>query len=119
MGITPLSLSDGISCGIAALPMTAREICYSYHSAKHKAQQIEILSELSGVDSMEIIKTLAKGGEELPESTVKKLYKRLDRLDMQIREREREYKEIVAVLRENYKSEESIYAGRMRGQRRI
>ena len=57
--------------------MTAREICYSYRSAKHKAQQIQILAELNGVDSLEIIKVLVHGGEELPDSTVNKLFKRL------------------------------------------
>lgn len=79
--------------------MTAREICYSYRSARHKAQQIQILAELNAVDSLEIIKVLVRGGEELPDSTVNKLYRRLDKLDMQISEREREYKAIVAALK--------------------
>ena len=72
--------------------MTAREICRSYHSARHKAQQIQILAELNAVDSLEIIKALVRGGERLPDSTVNKLFKRLDKLEMEIREREREYK---------------------------
>ena len=76
--------------------MTAREICYSYRSAKHKAQ---ILAELNGVDSLEIIKVLVHGREELPDSTVNKLFKRLDKLEMEIREREREYKAIAAALK--------------------
>lgn len=79
--------------------MTAREICYSYHNARHKAQQIQILAELNDVDSLEIIKVLVRGGEELPASTVNKLYKRLDKLEMEIREREREYKAIAAALK--------------------
>lgn len=45
--------------------MTAREICYSYRSARHKAQQIQML----------------------------------DKLDLQIREKEREYKAIAAALK--------------------
>ena len=79
--------------------MTAREICRSYHSARHKAQQIQILAELNAVDSLEIIKALVHGGERLPNSTVNKLFKRLDKLEMEIREREREYKAIAAALK--------------------
>ena len=79
--------------------MTAREICYSYRRAKHKAQQIQILAELNGVDSLEIIKVLVHGGEQLPDSMVNKLFKRLDKLEMEIREREREYKAIAAALK--------------------
>lgn len=79
--------------------MTAREICYSYRSAKYKAQQIQILAELNSVDSLEIIKVLVHGGEKLPDSTVNNLFKRLDKLEMEIREREREYKAIAATLK--------------------
>ena len=79
--------------------MTAREICYSHRSAKHKAQQIQILAELNGVDSLEIIKVLVHGGEQLPDSMVNKLFKRLDKLEMEIREREREYKAVAAALK--------------------
>lgn len=79
--------------------MTAREICRSYHNARHKAQQIQILAELNGVDSLEIIKVLAHGGERLPDSTINRLFKRLDKLEMEIREREREYKAIAAALK--------------------
>lgn len=79
--------------------MKDREICSSYRGAKHKAQQIQILAELNAVDSLEIIKVLVRGGEELPRGTVNKLYKRLDTLEIQIREREREYKAIAEVLK--------------------
>ena len=79
--------------------MIASEICRSYHSARHKAQQIQILAELNDTDSLEIIKVLVHGGEELPDSTVNKLFKRLDKLEMEIREREREYKAIAAALK--------------------
>ena len=40
-----------------------------------------------------------RGGERLPDSTVNKLFKRLDKLEMEIREREREYKAIAAALK--------------------
>ena len=35
--------------------MTEREICHSYHNAKHKAQQIQILADLNGINILEII----------------------------------------------------------------
>lgn len=79
--------------------MIASEICRSYHSARHKAQQIQILAELNDTDSLEIIKALVRGGERLPDSTVNKLFKRLDKLEMEIREREREHKAIAAALK--------------------
>ena len=79
--------------------MTAREICRSYHNARRKAQQIQILAELNDTDILEIIKALVRGGERLPDSTVNKLFKRLDKLEMEIREREREYKTIAAALK--------------------
>lgn len=44
--------------------MTAREICYSYRSARHKAQQIQILAELNAVDSLEIQATAASSPTE-------------------------------------------------------
>lgn len=75
------------------------EICYSYRGARHKVQQIQILAELNDTDNLEIIKILVHGGEELPERTLNKLYKRLDTLEVEIREREREYKAIVAALK--------------------
>ena len=100
--------------------MIASEICRSYHSARHKAQQIQILAELNDTDSLEIIKALVRGGERLPDSTVNKLFKRLDKLEMEIREREREYKAIAAALtctsyrcqqpyREAYKYAEKLF----------
>ncbi len=79
--------------------MTEREICYSYRNAKHKAQQIQIIADLSGRKKLEVITVLVRNGAKLPESEVKKLYKRLDVLEDQIKEREREYKEIVAALK--------------------
>ena len=79
--------------------MIASEICRSYHSARHKAQQIQILAERNDPDSLEIINALVRGGERLPDSTVNKLFKRLDKLEMEIREREREYKAIAAALK--------------------
>lgn len=79
--------------------MTEKEICRSYRGAKHKGQQIQILAELNSVKNLEIIKILVRNGEKLPASTVNTLFKRLDKLDMQILELEREYKEIAAALK--------------------
>lgn len=79
--------------------MTEREICRSYHNAKNKAQQIRILAELNAVDSLEIIKILSRGRETLPDSVFNKICKRLDELDREIMEREREYKAIAAALK--------------------
>ena len=79
--------------------MTEKEICYYYRNAKKKAQQIQILAELNDINSLEIIKILVRGKEELPESTLKKLYMQLDNLETQIREKEQKYKEIVAALK--------------------
>jgi hypothetical protein len=79
--------------------MTSYEICNSYHNAKYKAQQIQILAELNDADELEIIRILLHGGEKLPRSTIEKLYRRLDKLEIQIREKEREYTAIAAALK--------------------
>lgn len=79
--------------------MTEREICASYRNAKNKAQQIQILAELNETDKLEIIGILSRGGETLPESVINKLCRRLDKLDAEMLEREREYKAIAAALK--------------------
>lgn len=78
--------------------MTDYEICYSYRTAKYKSRQIHIIAELNGTKDLEVIKVLTKNGEALPENTIEKMFKQLERLDEQIKEKEREYKEIVEVL---------------------
>lgn len=79
--------------------MTEYEICYSYCSAIHKAKQIQILADLNGVKNLEIIKILVRNGEKLPASTINELYKQLDKLEIQIREKEQEYKAIASALK--------------------
>lgn len=79
--------------------MTENEICYSYRTAKNKAEQIQILAQLCGISDLQIIKILVKNGRELPQGVINRLYKRLDVLDEKILEKEREYKEIVAALK--------------------
>lgn len=47
---------------------------------------------------IEIIKILVRNGETLPSRAINQLYKRLDALEAQISEREKEYREIVQAL---------------------
>ena len=78
--------------------MTEREICLSYREAKDKRKQIPILSDLSGLSEPEIIGILLRNGESVAKQDIEHLYKRLDTLDAQIAEREREYRAIVKAL---------------------
>lgn len=78
--------------------MTEREICLSYREAKKRNAQLQVLAELNGTSRVRIIGILLKNGEKLPDGVISQLYKRLDVLDAQISEREREYREIVQAL---------------------
>lgn len=78
--------------------MTEREICLSYREAKNRNTQLQVLAELNGTSRVRIIGILLKNGEKLPDRVISQLYKRLDVLDAQISEREREYREIVQAL---------------------
>ena len=78
--------------------MTEREICIMYRGAKNQNAQIQILVDLSSMSRIEIIKILVRNGEKLPSRAINQLYKRLDALEAQISEREKEYREIVQAL---------------------
>lgn len=78
--------------------MTEREICLSYREAKDKRKQIPILADLSELSKQEIIGILLRNGENVMKQDIEQLYKRLDTLDAQIAEREREYRAIVKAL---------------------
>lgn len=78
--------------------MTEREICLSYREAKDKRKQIPILADLSELSKPEIIGILLRNGENVMKQDIEQLYKRLDALDAQIAEREREYRAIVKAL---------------------
>ena len=78
--------------------MTEREICLSYREAKDKKKQIPILADLSELSKPEIIGILLRNGESVAKQDIERLYKRLDTLDAQIAEREREYRAIVKAL---------------------
>lgn len=69
-----------------------------YREARNQNSQLQILAELNGVSRNEIIRILVKNGEKLPSRAISQLYKRLDALEAQISEREKEYKEIVRAL---------------------
>ena len=78
--------------------MTERKICLSYREAKDKRKQIPILADLSELSKPEIIGILLRNGENVMKQDIEQLYKRLDTLDAQIAEREREYRAIVKAL---------------------
>ena len=78
--------------------MTEREICIMYREARNQNTQLQVLAELNDVSRNEIIRILVKNGEKLPSRAINQLYKRLDVLEAQISEREKEYKEIVRAL---------------------
>ncbi len=78
--------------------MTEREICIMYREARNQNTQLQILAELNDVNRNEIIRILVKNGEKLPSRVINQLYKRLDVLEAQISEREKEYREIVQAL---------------------
>ena len=69
-----------------------------YREAKNKNTQIQIPADLSSMSRIEIITILVKNGEKLPSRAINQLYKRLDVLEAQISEREKEYRGIVQAL---------------------
>lgn len=78
--------------------MTESEICRLYRTAKNRSKQLIILTELTGKSKAEIIAILLKREEKVMERDIKQLYKRLDALEEQIAEREREYTVIARAL---------------------
>ena len=87
--------------------MTEREICIMYREARNQNTQLQVLAELNDVNRNEIIRILVKNGEKLPSRVINQLYKRLDVLEAQISEREKEYREIVRALNGGEKQEEN------------
>jgi transposase len=78
--------------------VTEHEICYLYREARNKVTQLQVLAELNDTDRNKIIEILVKNGEEIPDRVIRQLYRRLDALDAQISEREKEYRGIVRAL---------------------
>lgn len=85
--------------------MTEREICIMYREARNQNTQLQVLAELNDVSRNEIIRILVKNGEKLPSRAINQLYKRLDVLEAQISEREKEYREIVRALNGSVKQD--------------
>ena len=69
-----------------------------YRDARNQNTQLQILAELNDVSRNEIIRILVKNGEKLPSRVINQLYKRLDVLEAQISEREKESREIVRAV---------------------
>lgn len=88
--------------------MTEREICIMYREARNQNTQLQVLAELNDVSRNEIIRILVKNGEKLPSRAINQLYKRLDVLEAQISEREKEYREIVRALNGSEKQDRRI-----------
>ena len=78
--------------------MKDNEICNMYRWSKNKKEQIQILSDLTCMEPLKIIRILVKNKEKLPKSILSKLYKQLDILNRQIVEKEKQYREIVQAL---------------------
>ncbi len=78
--------------------MTEHEICSLYRGARNKVTQLQVLAELNDTGRNRIIEILVKNGEEIPDRVTRQLYRRLDVLDTQILEREKEYNSIIRAL---------------------
>lgn len=70
-----------------------KDICRRYREAKYPDRQIEILADLNTMSKMMVIGILSGNGEELPESTVKRLCRKMETLKKKIAAAEKEYKE--------------------------
>ena len=79
--------------------VTEREICSSYKHAKYKNRQIGILAELNSMDWIEVAGILIRNGEKIPHETIIRMCRKLDALEKQIAEKEREYKRIAGFMK--------------------
>lgn len=91
--------------------MDKSEILYSYNTARNKTQQIRILSELNDCSIDDIILVIADGlrGEnkarDEPEpqkpdlNLIQRLEDELDRLDEEIKDREKRYQEVIVAMK--------------------
>lgn len=79
--------------------MTEWEICSSYKYAKYKNKQIGVLAELNGMDWIAVAGILIRNGEKIPNETITRMYKKLDALERQIAEKEREYERIAGIMK--------------------
>lgn len=79
--------------------MTEREICSLYRQAKRPSEQIKILSDLTLKSNVQIIGILLKNRQAVPKKIINELFERMDKLDIEIATREREYIEIAKALK--------------------
>ena len=79
--------------------VTEWEICSSYKHAKYKYRQIGVLAELNGMDWIAVVEGLIRNGEKIPCETITRMYKKLDALEIQIAEKEREYERIAGIMK--------------------
>ena len=75
--------------------MTEREICNLCRRSKHSDSQIQILAELNRMDWITVVGILTKNNEEISDAVTNRIFKKLDRLEEQIKEKEKEYTRIV------------------------
>jgi len=95
--------------------MTEQEICRLYRNAENTYAQLQILAELSGMSRTAVIKILADNGEKIPPRAERQLYRRLENLEGQISEREREYREIVQILAAENRTGRDSHGSRVHG----
>lgn len=79
--------------------MTEREICSIYRKSKHPDRQIQILAELSGMDWITVVGILTKNNEKIPDIVINRIFKKLNRLEEQIKEKEKEYTRTVNAIK--------------------
>ncbi len=79
--------------------MTEREICSLYRQAKRPSEQIKVLADLTLKSNVQIIGILLKNRQTVPKKIINELFERMDKLDIEIATREREYIEIAKALK--------------------
>ena len=78
--------------------MDENDVIGMYRDAKNKDRQIDILAELMDMSKYEVMAALVAGGQELPARTRGVTLRRLQFLEVRIRDMEEEYKAIVRAL---------------------
>lgn len=79
--------------------MTEREICSLYRQAKRPSEQIKVLADLTLKSNVQIVGILLKNREEVSQKIINRLFERMDKLDIEIATREKEYIEIAKALK--------------------
>ena len=69
-----------------------------YRTSKYPNKMIPVLADLAMKSQVQIILILIENGEDVSESRINQLYKRMDYIDRKITELEKEYKSIARVM---------------------